>query len=258
MASEGNELKFEFERDGVVAPIDLLDPGEVAEARAAFAAMEATCGPIARADQLHLHFGWARRLVSHPRLLAAVAALIGDDLLVRGVLLFCKHAGQRSAVPWHQDSVYSGWHLSPSVSAWIALTPSTERSGCMRVIVGSHHEGLRPHAERPGSSVLLRRGETVVEAVDETRARSLVLAPGQASLHHCNLIHGSGPNDSDHPRIGFIVRFVTSAHRVDRGPVLRVAGHGDDRHLDRLESDPEARELGQEIERWRQAHSSRA
>jgi ectoine hydroxylase-related dioxygenase (phytanoyl-CoA dioxygenase family) len=216
----------------VVAPIDLLTTAEVARYREAFASMEATAGPLDRVDNLHRHFGWAQELVSHPRLLDAVACLIGDDLLVRGSLMLCKRANHPGAVPWHQDSVYSGWHLSPSVSAWIALSPSTEDNGCLRVLPGTHRDGPQPHAERPGANVLLRRGETLIAQVDESLARSLVLRPGQMSLHHCNIIHGSQPNRSAEDRVGFIVRFVTSAHRADRGPVVRVRGHGDDRHLD--------------------------
>jgi non-heme Fe2+,alpha-ketoglutarate-dependent halogenase len=163
-----------------------------------------------------------------------VGSLIGEDLLIHGTLMLCKFPGRAAAVPWHQDSVYSGWHLSPSVSAWIALSPSNEQSGCMRVIVGSQREGVRAHEERPDPSVLLKRGETVCEDVDESRARSVELQPGELSLHHANVIHGSRPNVSDQPRVGFIVRYVTSAYREGRGPVLRVRGRGDDRHLDLL------------------------
>jgi non-heme Fe2+,alpha-ketoglutarate-dependent halogenase len=224
-----------FERDGVVAPLALLTAAEVARHRAAVDALVVERGAVERIDQLHLAFGWARELCCHPRLLDAVASLIGDDLLVRGSLMLYKPPQSAKVVPWHQDSVYSGWHLSPSASAWIALSPSHEASGCMRVIVGSHRLGVQPHEERPGPAVLLRRGETIAAQVDESCARSLVLEPGQLSLHHCNVIHGSGPNTTDEPRIGFIVRFVTSAHRADRGPVLRVRGHGDDAHLDLLD-----------------------
>lgn len=255
MAGLSDQQVSEFERQGVVAPIDLLTAAEVVRYREAFAAMEAAVGPLDRVDSLHLHFGWAQELVSHPRLLDAVASLIGDDLLVRGNLMLCKRAHHPGAVPWHQDSVYSGWHLSPSVSAWIALSPSTEENGCLRVIPGTHRNGPQPHAERPGADVLLRRGETLIAEVDESLARSLVLRPGQMSLHHCNIIHGSRPNRSAESRIGFIVRFVTSAHRADRGPVVRVRGQGDDQHLDRrpaiARTDASPAALAVECARWR-------
>ena len=34
------------------------------------------------------------------------------------------------------------------------------------------------------------------------------LAPGQASFHHTHLIHGSNPNRSQAPRIGFSVAYI--------------------------------------------------
>jgi ectoine hydroxylase-related dioxygenase (phytanoyl-CoA dioxygenase family) len=218
-----------FGHEGVVAPLELLSNDEVIRYRAAVEELVSERGQFERIDGMHAELDWARELCSHPRLLDYVASLIGDDLLVHGTLMFRKLPGRPGVVPWHQDSVYSGWHLTPTASAWIALSPSTEQNGCMQVIVGSHLQGVREHEERPGSSVLLRRGETIVEAVDESRARALVLAAGQCSLHHCNVIHGSQPNVGDEPRIGFIVRFVTSAYRPelhgrDASILLRVRG----------------------------------
>ena len=46
--------------------------------------------------------------------------------------------------------------------------------------------------------------------VNESEAIDVVLKPGEMSLHHTNIVHGSNPNTSDGPRIGFIVRFVTN------------------------------------------------
>jgi non-heme Fe2+,alpha-ketoglutarate-dependent halogenase len=225
----------EFEQAGVVAPIDLLEDAQVARHRSALARTSAGTGARARLDDLHRHFAWAQELATTPRLLDAVASLIGDDILVHAVLVLTKYPGRPGKVPWHQDSFYSGWHRSPSVSAWIALTPSTPESGCMRVIEGSHRLGPREHDERPGPEHLLWGGLTISESVDEARARDLVLAPGQMSLHQCNLLHGSEPNRSNEARVGFIVRFVTSAYRETRGPMLRARGVGDDGHLDWVE-----------------------
>ena len=40
------------------------------------------------------------------------------------------------------------------------------------------------------------------------QARMLVLQPGEMSLHHVRLIHGSDPNPSDKRRIGFAIRYL--------------------------------------------------
>ena len=42
--------------------------------------------------------------------------------------------------------------------------------------------------------------------VDEKDARDIVLEPGQFSLHHVGIVHGSDPNNSDLPRYGYTIR----------------------------------------------------
>ncbi|HEV8203538.1 MAG TPA: phytanoyl-CoA dioxygenase family protein, partial [Pyrinomonadaceae bacterium] len=68
--------------------------------------------------------------------------------------------------------------------------------------------------------------------VDESVAVDVVLKPGEISLHESTLVHGSTPNTSDDPRIGFIVRFVTSRMRNPNTRLMRVRGDGDCSHLD--------------------------
>jgi ectoine hydroxylase-related dioxygenase (phytanoyl-CoA dioxygenase family) len=101
----------------------------------------------------------------------------------------------------------------------------------MRVIPGSHKQGLLNHANVPDTPNLLRRGEQVEMVVDESRAVDVVLQPGEMSLHHSTIIHGSNPNASDEPRIGFIVRFVTNRITNRDRPLLRVRGAADCSHL---------------------------
>jgi ectoine hydroxylase-related dioxygenase (phytanoyl-CoA dioxygenase family) len=101
----------------------------------------------------------------------------------------------------------------------------------MRVIPGSHKQGLINHATVEDGSNLLRRGERVEMDVDESRAVDVVLQPGEMSLHHSTIVHGSNPNTSDEPRIGFIVRFVTNQVANKGRPMLRVRGKADCSHL---------------------------
>ena len=48
--------------------------------------------------------------------------------------------------------------------------------------------------------------------VNEADAVEVVLRAGEMSLHHAAIIHGSRSNRSDTQRLGFVVRFVTSAY----------------------------------------------
>ena len=102
----------------------------------------------------------------------------------------------------------------------------------MRVILSSHKRGVLDHEEVRDQNNLLRRGERIGVEVDESEAVDLALRPGEMSLHHCNIIHGSNPNRTNEKRIGFIVRFVTSRIDGKDKPLVRVRGSADCRHLE--------------------------
>jgi chlorinating enzyme len=223
-----------YERDGIVFPVRAFSVDEVYMFRSELEAVAANCveGSRKRFDSLHLFFDWAYRLVTHEALLNAVEDILGGDILIDGTLVFYKPPQDSSYVSWHQDSVYSGWHLTPSTSAWIALTSSHRANGCMRVIPGSHEHGLLEHDNvRDDPNLLNKRGERIKMDVDESQAVDVVLQPGEMSLHQSTIVHGSNPNISDEPRIGFIVRFVTSRIADRDRPLLRVRGAADCSHL---------------------------
>jgi len=54
----------------------------------------------------------------------------------------------------------------------------------------------------------LTRGQEIAVEVDEAKAVYVELKPGQASLHHVLLFHGSEPNRSDERRIGLAIRYI--------------------------------------------------
>ena len=105
----------------------------------------------------------------------------------------------------------------------------------MRVIPGSHRLGALDHENVADEHLLNRRGERIKMDVDECQAVDVELQPGQMSLHESTLVHSSNPNASDEPRIGFIVRFVTSRMRNPNTRLMRVRGDGDCSHLDLAE-----------------------
>lgn len=247
-----------YEQEGFLFPIPVLSEAEVVRYRAAFDAVEAHGGgTLTRLDLGHLYFRWAYDLATHPALVEAVAAVMGPDLLVQATLIFCKYPGNNAFVSWHQDSVYLKWHLTPSISAWLALTDSTVQSGCMRVIPGSHRQGLQPHVEVQSARNLLRRGEQVQVAVNEEEAVDMVLRAGQMSLHHNTIIHGSNPNVSEQRRIGFIVRFVTSQLRESPFPVIQVRGTHDISHLPVLKAPPPLAPIAESYRHWQHHRAQR-
>jgi hypothetical protein len=48
----------------------------------------------------------------------------------------------------------------------------------------------------------------VAVQVDPTKAHAIELQPGEMSLHHVRLIHGSEPNHSGDRRIGLAIRYI--------------------------------------------------
>ncbi len=241
-----------YGRDGIVFPIPVLSRDEVSLCRNALDAIAERRGEgsLKRFDNLHLFFPWAYRLATHQTLLDAVESVLGADLLIDGTLVFYKPPRDGSYASWHQDSVYSGWHLTPSISAWIALTSSERSNGCMRAVPGSHKLGLLDHDNVQNDPNLLnKRGERIRMDVRESEAIDVELKPGEMSLHHTNLIHGSNPNTSDGPRIGFIVRFVTSQTMNRDRVVVQARGNGDCGHL-RLAQPPVDEDLETAIAAW--------
>ncbi|HET6975885.1 MAG TPA: phytanoyl-CoA dioxygenase family protein [Pyrinomonadaceae bacterium] len=237
MASLSTGQIEDYRRDGFLFPIEVFSPTEVDEFRTAFESLIESSRDYSlnRFDRLHHFFDWAYRLVIHPALLDVVESILGDDILVYGTLVFAKQPHDLRYASWHQDSFYSGLHLTPSTTAWIALTPSHQQNGCMRVIPGSHKLGPIEHETVADSNLLNRRGERIKIEVDESEAVDVVLRPGEISLHESTLVHGSTPNSSDDARIGFIVRFVTSRMQNPNTRLMRVRGDGDCSHLDLAE-----------------------
>jgi non-heme Fe2+,alpha-ketoglutarate-dependent halogenase len=248
----------QYDRNGIVFPIKVFSVDEISIFRDELESVAANCveGSRKRFDSLHLFFDWAYRLVTHEALLNAVEDILGSDILIDGTLVFYKPPQDSSYVSWHQDSVYSGWHLTPSTSAWIALTASHRANGCMRVIPGSHEQGLLDHDNvRDDPDLLNKRGERIKMDVDESQAVDVVLQPGEMSLHHSTIVHGSNPNTSDEPRIGFIVRFVTNRIANRDRPLLRVRGAADCSHLT-LAKPPGEMDLQIAVSAWRESSRS--
>jgi ectoine hydroxylase-related dioxygenase (phytanoyl-CoA dioxygenase family) len=242
----------DYERNGIVFPVTVFSTAEAYLFLCALESIADNCGEgsLKRLDGLHLFFDWAYRLATHEVLLNAVEDVLGSDILIDGTLVFWKPPQDSGYVSWHQDALYSGWHLSPSTSAWIALTPSHQSNGCMRAIASSHTQGLVKYGNVADESNLLFRGERVIVDIDETRAVDVVLQPGEVSLHQSTIIHGSNPNTSDEPRIGFIVRFVTSQVTKRDRPMLRVRGETDCSHL-RLAEPPNESNQQSALSAWR-------
>jgi hypothetical protein len=155
-------------------------------------------------------------LARDPEIVDLVSDVIGQDVILWGCHVFCKPAGEGYETPWHQDGHY--WPIRPlaTCTAWVALEPSTEANGCLRVIPRSHigqrlHDHL--HEDRDDLTLQQRLAEG---AFDERDAVSLELQPGQMSLHDVYMIHGAAANTSGIRRTGVALRYMPATSVFDR------------------------------------------
>ena len=131
-----------YRRDGIVFPIRVVDAAEAARMLGRLEDIEAAHGgklPARLNQKPHLLFPWLNELIRHPRIVDAVEDLLGPDLLCWSSQFFAKNGGDPSYVSWHQDATYWGLSSPDVVTAWVAFTPSTVESGCMRVVPGTQH-----------------------------------------------------------------------------------------------------------------------
>ena len=209
-----------FWRDGCVFPIRVMSEVDAVKLRARLEDFEReTGGPLKGAlrHKSHLLFTWLADLVRNDNIVDAVEDLYGPNLFCWTTNFFIKEANNPAFVSWHQDSTYWGLDKPDVVTAWVALTPSNKENGAMGFIPGTHTRDQIPHRDTFAKNNLLTRGQEVAVDVDEKQAVTIELRPGEMSLHHVRLVHGSPPNPSNDRRIGFAIRYVPTS-------VAQIAG----------------------------------
>ncbi len=223
-----------YHEDGILFPFDVIGPADVAAANAALARLEAAPKEIRKgvlSSKSYLVSQTLYDICTWPAIVDRVADVLGGNAMLWSAGFFVKEASTPHYVSWHQDLTY--WGLTPEdvVTAWVALTPSTVESGCMRVIPGSHRGAILPHSNTYAATNLLSRGQEIAVAVDEAKAVDVVLAPGQMSLHHVKIAHNSEPNRAAHRRAGFAIRYI-APHVLQQRPIRDTATlvRGVDRH----------------------------
>ena len=232
-----------YRREGILFPIPVLSRDETARFRGEYERFCEQLGSRPNAAQSrnpHLFHRWAYDLATHPRILDAVQAIIGPNILVHHATLFCKYPGDGAFVSWHQDGFYLNLSEPLLVSAWVALSDSNETNGCMRVVRRSHHDRVPHDGSAKSENNLLPSGLEVRCEVNERDATDVVLQPGEMSLHHVNLIHGSKANISTVPRLGFAIRYVAPSVRqcVEKVPSVLARGRNEEGYFQSLASPP--------------------
>ncbi|MFZ0390350.1 MAG: phytanoyl-CoA dioxygenase family protein [Calditrichia bacterium] len=209
-------IRREFDKNGYVIVRNVLDEELVSEMRDHVNWLLEK-HPDTRPEQLHhtliMDNPFWVRVVKDSRLLDIAEQFIGPDIALFASHYICKRPHDGQAVLWHQDGSY--WPLDPMevITLWVSLDHSTPENGCMRVIPGTQHLDLQELEERRDVDNVL---ESAMNAsmVEEAKAVDLLLKPGDVSIHHPNIIHGSNANTSDRWRRSLTIRYIPATTRV--------------------------------------------
>lgn len=223
------EIAEEYNRNGFVSPVDVISTEEAQAHRVSLEGAEARIGGLHYLAKVHTILTSPFRLAVNPRALDIAQAILGPDILLYNVTYIIKEPHTPSHVSWHQDLTYWGLSHDDQVSMWLALSPATESSGCMRMVPGSHLNGMLKHDVTEDETNVLFQGQTV-QGVGEESSIMCPLQPGQASFHHGWTLHASMPNNSDDRRIGLNVQYLAAhvrqtKHDLDTAILVR----GEDR-----------------------------
>ena len=199
-----------YQEHGYYAPVRVLSAQDAEAARRQLETHEAEHGRLRGPlrHKSHLLFTWLDALIRNPAILDAVEDIIGPNILAWGSSFFVKERARQQLCVLASGPTYWGLEPADIVTAWVALSDSTVANGAMRVIPDSHVLDQIAHRDTFAEGNLLSRGQEIAVEVDAAKARTLELQPGEMSLHHVRLIHGSDPNPSDKRRIGFAIRYL--------------------------------------------------
>lgn len=149
--------------------------------------------------------------------------LLGHDLKQIINQLHWKEPGAPSDFAWHQDARFrrpaeAYRNLADSyIQTGLAIDPHTPESGCMRLVPGSHKRGtINLDCSRAVLGSSMEDGALIEAGLSPDAVVDLVLEPGDLALWNPFLVHGSGPNRSNHRRRLYINGYVR-AEDCDRG-----------------------------------------
>jgi len=204
------EMVEGYHRNGFLFPFEVFTASEAGALSKRVEEMEDRIGAELQSRfrvKAHLPFPWLCDVVRNKRLLDAVEDIIGPNILCWGASFFSKKARDPRFISWHNDTFFYPYDPQETLSAWVSFNLSDHESGCLEYIPGSHNDPVPSHVFHPTPTNLASDGREVI-GVDRSKAVFAVLQPGQVVFHHERVIHGSGPNNSDHPRVGFVIHYV--------------------------------------------------
>ena len=159
----------------------------------------------------------------HPRLVALAEFLGFDDALVIQSMLIFKQPGIGGEVTWHQDGSFLLTEPQSVTGFWFALEDADLSNGCLWVLPGEHHKGLRQRFRRVGGMLQIE-DLVVAEPFDLRRKVPLEVPQGTLVVLHGRLPHYSEVNRSGRSRHAYTLHTISASatyladNWLQRGP----------------------------------------
>lgn len=199
------EIARRFAEEGHVRLPGLFPAGEMAALVEHVAGLDPDQGaenPLSQGAMTFYSLLWPRSevlrgILADPRLVAAVAAVLGPDLWVRWDQVVDKGPGA-GIFPWHQDNEYSKL-LDEHVQVWIALTPAGPDDGGLELVPRRHDRRL-PHG--------LDGGHVVLEGPLPGEPVTVTAEAGDVVLFSSYTLHRTTPNVGERHRWVYVAEYL--------------------------------------------------
>lgn len=218
LPEEVEEIRETFEEIGQTRVPGLFEP-DMSE--------EGAKDPLKRFPRVmmpHRVNGVAKKHMLHPRVLAILNDLYGEEALAAQSMFYYKPPGSRGQA-LHQDNFYLKVEPGNCVAAWTAIDRCDEENGCMLLVPKTNtYEIVCPDLSDESESFTTH----YVKPPKDEKPIAAVMEPGDVLFFNGNLIHGSYRNKSkDRFRRAFICHYANaSAMRIGSGynPLYRADG----------------------------------
>ncbi|OJJ15047.1 hypothetical protein BKI52_39975 [marine bacterium AO1-C] len=174
---------------------------------------------LQRISKVHVANFAIRQLISE----SGVGKLASEILRAKqiklwGSQLYYKPPGKgiTGNVGWHRDSQHIDCFEGDIIIAWIALDTILEQSGCLKYITASHRQDSFPTPAGGAFQNIEQESHrlTTENPNYQWEEVNVLLPAGGVSFHHWDLIHGSGPNLTNKPRIGLSLGLASDNLRI--------------------------------------------
>lgn len=153
--------------------------------------------------KVHLLFKSFNEIIRERKILDIVEQIIGKNIVCWNSMLFYKKKAK--FVTFHQDLKYWKFLNEDCLTVSLALTKSTTKNGCL-VVIPESHKKAEEHKKIYSPNNLLANYQSV--NVDKREKKFFELEPGEFTVHHGNILHGSYENKTNDDRVLLAIRYA--------------------------------------------------